>query len=561
MKNPSQRNHKTQRRHEKRSRPGFPSSLLKWLLFAAAGAFLWIAVSTGEPRQTAAWLPSAADPSPVPLLFRGTEEDMTILRRLLTLHPLPDGFRPVLVKASEKDPLQPASGPSASFALSLIHRGPGHVSPDSETNKSSILSTIVLRERALVPVVSIYDPRESVDLSETSSMVCLPPEALSSQDKALAVDGFYIDDPRYPLTQRDVLILERIPSGGEPFEPSSGLAELVRWCSAAAASADIEALEGKPPFSSDTTIRWIAGVGDIMVQRGIQDILISRGKEGMEYIFGDTLPVLQSMDFLIGNLEGAVSSRGTPVPKSYNFRFSPEVLPSLKEAGFDYLSITNNHCYDYGPLAFIDTLDHLRDADIATSGAGRTPEEAYAPYMTLVKDFPVKVLSLGAYPREKNGFDGRQVASVNEDRPGIIFSGPEALEAIKNFSGPESIDILVAHGGIEWSSSPSEEQKSFYRRCREAGADLLIAHHPHVLQGMEGYKGGLIAYSVGNFLFPGMSGMPHAEESMILAVGFLRDRPLYIRPMAVLIDDQSVSLEKPGGPVLHRFLDLGRDLR
>jgi poly-gamma-glutamate synthesis protein (capsule biosynthesis protein) len=78
---------------------------------------------------------------------------------------------------------------------------------------------------------------------------------------------------------------------------------------------------------------------------------------------------------------------------------------------------------------------------------------------------------------------------------------------------------------------------------------------------MEGYKGGLIAYSVGNFLFPGMSGMPHAEESMILAVGFLRDRPLYIRPMAVLIDDQSVSLEKPGGPVLHRFLDLGRDLR
>jgi len=297
-----------------------------------------------------------------------------------------------------------------------------------------------------------------------------------------------------------------------------------------------------------------------MVQRGIQTTLIGGGEAGLREIFGDTLEILRRQDLLIGNLEGAVSRRGSAIAKSYNFRFRPEVLEPLKSAGFDYFSLTNNHAYDYGEIGFVDSLQHLSDAGLATSGAGMTPQEAYRPYRTKIGGTTVKVLSVAAYPREKNGFDGRTQASVREDRAGIIFDGPETTEAIRSFSTPNAIDIVVAHGGREWSSRPSESQISIYRGFIDAGADLVLAHHPHVLQGMERYRGGLIAYSLGNFLFPGMGEMRWAEDTLILSLGFLGSRLLYIEPFPVEIDHRVVSLERGQGEILERLMSLSREL-
>ncbi len=477
------------------------------------------------------------------LLISVRTEDRILLEQLLELHPFPGNYSPLFVPPGEEKIVLCEGSPEGRLTLkdSIVQNG------DNRTTGGQL--SAILQRRPLVPVVPLGDPRMEVNLQEALELKLALPEEVTLPERALPISGLVIDDTDYPLWETKVLSL----NGETSYKGTPFFEEMEEWFSGIA---NLSELKENPHFFPSTEVRWIAGVGDIMVQRGIQDILIARGEEGIEYIFGDTLPILRAQDFLMGNLEGAVSYRGTPIPKSYNFRFSPEVLPWLRAAGFNYLSITNNHCYDYGTVGFADTLLHLENAGIATSGAGLTPSEAYRPFETVVSGFPLKVLSVGAYPREKNGFNGRTMAAVSETRGGIIFSGPEVLDTIRGFAGPHSIDIVVAHGGREWSSEPVPEQRDFYRECIDAGADLIVGHHPHVLQGMEAYHGGLIAYSVGNFLFPGMGGMAHAEETVILSIGFVGARPLYVQPRGVHIDNRRIRLETPTGPVLRRFLDM-----
>ncbi|MFO7849478.1 MAG: CapA family protein [Spirochaetia bacterium] len=399
-----------------------------------------------------------------------------------------------------------------------------------------------LRRSYIAPAVPLWDTRRSVSLSEaldSEQMDLKPIEEIEPPLKALRIDGMRIDDPEYPLV--DEVRASFYLLGDSPYHD-----ELKAWFTEEISTASV------PP-----EIISVGGVGDIMLERGIEDILISKGgEEGLSYIFGDSLHILRTQDILVGNLEGAVTRSNAAVPKSYNFKFRPEVLPYLKSAGFDYLSITNNHCYDYGEKGFLDTLNYLKEYGLATSGAGENKEEALRPSLF---EPDVHVLSAGDYPRENNGFDGREEAQAADTRPGILFSGPEVLEAIDKFSSPETIDVVAVHGGEEWHSRPVSGQKEFYRSCIDAGADLVLGSHPHVLQGLEGYKGGLIAYSLGNFLFPGMYVMQNAEDSLILSVGFAEGRPLYVEPYPIKINNRRIETEKDG-TILTRLSSLTKEL-
>lgn len=400
--------------------------------------------------------------------------------------------------------------------------------------------------------------------------------AISPPYKAIAVGGRYPGEAGYPLVTRSYARL--IPAGstgsrGSPA-PEEARDRLVSWF------AELKEPHGAP--EPPRPVR-IGGVGDMMLGRGLGKLLIGRGEAGRKRVYGEVLPLLERQDLLLGNLEGAVTRRGRPTPKSYNFRFPPEILPELAAAGFDYLSLTNNHCWDYGLLGFTDTLEHLAAHGIPTSGAGLTPEQARRPALFSVggqvaeagqgeadgqagQDEPdgqtgrrVKVLSVAAYPQERNGFDGRSQAAVTDERPGILFSGPDALAAVREFSGDESIDVVMVHGGEEWHDRPSVGQRRFYRALEKAGADLVLGSHPHVLQGLEGRGDGLIAYSLGNFLFPGMYVIPRAEESLLLSVLFYGDRPLYVEAYPVQIDHRTIDLERSGG-ILRRLAGLTLEL-
>ena len=131
----------------------------------------------------------------------------------------------------------------------------------------------------------------------------------------------------------------------------------------------------------------------------------------------------------------------------------------------------------------------------------------------------VRILSFGAYPVDRTGFDGRKTAKAGPEKPGTLWLDADGLSAARAAFVPSAFSIALVHGGQEWQSQPTAEQQGLYRQLVDAGADLVIGSHPHVLQGMEARGGGLIAYSLGNFLFPGMDGTPGGQDSVILRVG------------------------------------------
>ena len=272
-------------------------------------------------------------------------------------------------------------------------------------------------------------------------------------------------------------------------------------------------------------------MGDVMPARGVDAMLLSEG--GVERVFGDTLPLLRGSQLLLGNLESSTASHGTAENKSYTFRFRPAAVQKLKDAGFSYLSLANNHSYDFGQEGFLETLASLSRCGIRTSGAGSDIQEASRPTVEWAGTQKVRILSFGAFPVDKTGFDGRVSERAGSSRAGILWlDDAELTSAAKAFS-PDAFNIAFVHGGTEWSRTTTQEQRRLYRELLNHGADLVLGAHPHVLQGMEAVDGKLIAYSLGNFLFPGMEGTPGGQDSIILRLGIYEGKIRYVQSFSV----------------------------
>jgi len=447
---------------------------------------------------------------------------------LVDAHPLPPGFALVAVGDGSEEP-------GAALRLGTVV---GPVRTDEADDAGPAERTI--SRRWLVPVAPLWATGTQVEL--------VPIADARLPLAARAADGLYPHDPDYPYVEQLVLELDADATGLSP-EDERRIA-LEAWF------AGLPAADTSAP-----RVHWIAAVGDLMVARGVTELLDR--PDGLELVFSDLLPYMQSADLLLGNLEGAVSRRGEPLEKTFTFRFHPRVLDPLARAGFDYLSIVNNHSYDYGEIGFLDSLDHLAAAGIATSGAGRSLADAREPYRTRVPEqagTPVRVLAVGAYPLERSGFDGARQTAAGEDRPGVLWAerrNPEAhaqaIAAMRDAFTHESFDIVTVHGGPEWATRPPEWQRELYRSYVDAGADLVVGHHSHVVQGLETYRGALIAHSLGNYVFPGMFVTEHGEESLLLRVGLVGGVIRYVDPVAVRIDNQFTSRDELA-TVMPRFL-------
>jgi len=410
------------------------------------------------------------------------------------------------------------------------------------------IDSILLDYVWLVPATDFWNPQTDINMNDLSKYPLIPLDEIKLPQKGLSINNLYPGDPGYPAYESTWLSI----SFPNHYEEKNELKnDLLEWFTRIKTIHDLSDLPSPQ-------ISWIAGVGDMMVQRGVETILIHQ-KEGARYIFGDTLNILQNQDLLLGNLEGSITYKTRKTVKSYNFKFDYRVLPVLKEVGFDYFSLTNNHIYDYGEKGFRDTLNYLKEAGISTSGAGLTLDEATEYTEISLGNNTVRILSIGAYGREKNGWDGKTMAQITTDRPGILFDGEIATQAVRNMSGPSSFDILMIHGGVEWRSVPDEDQKKIYRSYINAGADMIIGSHPHVLQGMEVWKDKLVAYSLGNFIFPGMGSMTFAEDSMILSAGIINNKIVYLNTVPAKIDNQTILLDKSGS-IIERFLTLTKNL-
>ena len=360
-------------------------------------------------------------------------------------------------------------------------------------------------------------PDASVSFSDAASM----PEG----NRALPVDGVYAGSEGYPLSVKRYAVCV--------LYDKRYAHELETFCKAVFA----------PKTASAHKTIFVASVGDIMTARGIQEILIER-PNGLETVFGNTLSVLQQNDITIGNLEGVVTSSKNNAVKTYTFRFDERVLPHLKEAGFNYLMQANNHAYDFGEAGFKDTLAALEKYGIPTSGAGHNADEAKKFYHKTVGDTAFAIISCGAFPVERSGFNGKASATATDTRAGILWQSDELLENVKKEKDAGAFVIVNVHGGEEYRFTPTQSQRRFYEALCSAGADVVFGSHPHVLQSIEWYGKSLIVYSLGNFLFNGMEEMPGATESEIVRLGIVDKRIAYCEIYKAELKGKSVSLKR-----------------
>lgn len=240
----------------------------------------------------------------------------------------------------------------------------------------------------------------------------------------------------------------------------------------------------------------LMAVGDIMLGRTIGDLIL---KEGHQAPFIHTFTTLSKADITIGNLECPISNMGKAVQKKYAFRAPLEAAKSLSFAGFDLLSLGNNHSLDYGPDALMDTRCQLESENIHVIGAGRDEEEAYKPLFMTVNGLKLAFLSFVDVPTTDYDY---LTWEAGPDKPGIAWAHKDRVkEGVRLAKEEADIVIVMIHNGFELWGKVSDRQQEIAKLAIDSGAALVIGSHPHVLQRIEPYKDGLIAYSMGNFVF------------------------------------------------------------
>lgn len=248
--------------------------------------------------------------------------------------------------------------------------------------------------------------------------------------------------------------------------------------------------------------------GDLMLDRGVKYYIEKEGDGRYRFPFEKIHDYLSSFDAVIPNLEGPISDKGTKVGSIYSFRMDPKALDVFPYANIRAVNIANNHAWDYGREAFEDTLRRLEESGVGYFGGGMNETDAYAPYILEKEEIRVGILGFTEfleYARAGNGTSGIAFAETEKIKSAIREAARQNLNAL----------IVVFHFGEEYFLEPIERQIFLARLAINEGADMVVGHHPHVIESSEEYKGKPIFYSLGNFIFD----QNFSEETM--TPGFL----------------------------------------
>ena len=228
---------------------------------------------------------------------------------------------------------------------------------------------------------------------------------------------------------------------------------------------------------------------------------------------------MQNADLFILNNEFVFSTRGEAMAdKQYTLRTDPDYVKILQEMGTDVVAVANNHILDFGRDAFMDTLDTLKTAGIDYAGGGKNIEEASTPVVRTIGGQTFAIFSATRVSPSGDWYAG-------SSRSGIFqtYDAATLNNAIKEADESYDHTIVFVHWGVERSVYPEEYQRTLAKGYIDAGADLIIGCHPHVLQGFEFYKGVPICYSLGNYLFGNKTG-----ETILLNAQFAENGALSI---------------------------------
>jgi len=291
------------------------------------------------------------------------------------------------------------------------------------------------------------------------------------------------------------------------------------------------------------------------------DILLDRGVKKKAFVESDPAyplkhfpRIFRGADLVLANLECALTRGDSAYGKVYLFKAAPRYARLLARAGVAVLSLANNHAYDYGREALLETIGALEQQGIAASGAGRDLEQASRPRFFELKGLRVAVLSFVTMPLEGIVF--------LPDRPTPALASEE-LVARRLTEARRQADFVVVsvHWGREFTPRPDPAQLRWATFFREHGADLVVGHHPHVIQTVEQVGGKWVFYSLGNFVFD----QPEEPRNLALAarVKVCPRGPVEISAVPVEIVDTRPGVAGPGpaGRILKRLQEISPGLR
>jgi len=272
----------------------------------------------------------------------------------------------------------------------------------------------------------------------------------------------------------------------------------------------------------------VAASGDVLGERGPGYFM---DKNGGAAVFEKVKPLLEPAMLSFVNVEGPISTTGTRASwKEYTFRGRPALADGLASAGIDVISLANNHSMDYGAKALLDTFVRLNDVGVQWAGAGANSAEAAAPAMLITPAGIVAVLAFtDIIP---GGF------AAGSKSPGVNVTTPDRkkiLSAVEAANKKADFVIVSFHWGEEYTGQAARAERKLAHQVVDVGADLVLGHHPHVLQGLELYRNRLIAYSLGDFVWDHYR--PVTGETVILQIAMQRAGPPSFVAIPIYLDE------------------------
>jgi len=281
----------------------------------------------------------------------------------------------------------------------------------------------------------------------------------------------------------------------------------------------------------------LAAVGDVMLGGRMRRVIAERGED---YPFAGVRPLLRRAEILVGNLEGPFAKVAHREERDFSYRVPPHLAGALARAGFSAMTLANNHLLDCGREGVVETLEALDAVGLAPVGAGRDRRTAHEPRIFEVGDRRIGLL---AY------YWNRRTAATSRKPGSAMDTRSELEEDIRGLRARVDRLVVFFHWGVPYVREPAPGDREKAHFAVECGADVVIGHHPHVIQPFELWRGCPIFYSVGNFAFG--SGNSRAE-SLLLGLRFEDTRttvlayPLYVKNRDPRVRYQPRALKGPG---------------
>lgn len=326
------------------------------------------------------------------------------------------------------------------------------------------------------------------------------PSPAQGSEQGLGDSGFFAE--RIPGREEAGSTQTGEDAGGTKAEENAQTEPQGRYGEQLADEAYLKENRILPWESADEETVTFGFVGDILLddEYAIMASLLSRGASIENGISEATLAKMREADIMVINNEFPFTDRGTPTEgKTFTFRADTAAVSYLHDMGADVAILANNHIYDFGEVGLLDTLDTLENAQIPGVGAGRNLEEASAPLYFIVNDIKIALVAATQIERLENP----DTRGATQDSAGVFrcLNPAKLYEVVKEAKQNSDFVIVYIHWGTEFQEQPDWAQAEQAPGLAQAGADLIIGDHPHILQGIDYIGDTLVIYSLGNFWF------------------------------------------------------------